>query len=63
MPLYDTACVGCKHEVEIKKKMSEDYPPCTKCGGKLETIFKVTIPVHFRGGGWGGEDCKRRKGE
>ena len=62
MASYDVKCKNkdcemSKVTTEIKKKMSEDYPPCAECGSEVESVFQTTTAVVFKGGGW----CKKRR--
>lgn len=64
MPRYDTQCTVCEFVKEITKGMMEDPPPCVECGEPTKIVILSAMPsVQFKGGGWGGEDCKRNKGK
>lgn len=61
VPTYTVKCINesCSDhavEKEIKKRMSEDYPPCEMCGGATQTVFQAVPSAVFKGGGW----CKKR---
>lgn len=52
------SCENSEEVFEIKKKMMEDYPPCDKCGSKLQAVFQ---PVGFvlKGRGWCGRNGRK----
>ncbi len=54
MPLYDLKCVDCDFEVkDLIVSVHADFPPCTKCGGKMQVDFsKTDYGIVKRGGGW-----------
>jgi putative FmdB family regulatory protein len=63
MPKYDTKCTECGSEKEIDKRMSEDYPPCSECGGELKTHFKTAPAFSLKGSGWACKDVKKKTGD
>lgn len=44
MPVYDVRCESCGWEEEIRRKSTEDNPPCGKCGGLVRVVWK-TVPI------------------
>jgi len=48
-------CTECKEEIEISKSMADENPPCPKCDGKLEVLFRPENSTTFirHGTGWG----------
>lgn len=52
MPTYDVKCTSCNLEDEVWRKPSEPNPPCTLCGGVVDTQLLTATPVNFKGGGW-----------
>lgn len=57
MPLYDTRCQVCKNEEQVVKKISEDFPPCTSCGGATEVVIKK-VNFILTGSGWSSKEAK-----
>lgn len=44
MPIYDIACLSCKQEREVWRRMNDPNPDCD-CGGKTETVIRAAPMV------------------
>ena len=58
MPKYDFTCIECDKTVEVELPItSSETPACEGCGYHM--IKSYTAPsIHFKGGGWGGQNGK-----
>jgi putative FmdB family regulatory protein len=64
MPLFDLKCKECENIWEDIVKLSEDTPPCPKCGGKSYKYFGMgsEIGIGFKGSGFYVNDYKNGGG-
>lgn len=54
MPNYSFVCKECKEQLDKYFSFEEEhYVECEKCNEPMEKELNAT-PIHFRGGGWGG---------
>ena len=58
---YDVQCLACNRTEEISKRMSEDYPPCSKCGEEVKQVFLQAPTFSLLGTGWAAHDCSKKK--
>lgn len=58
MPAYDYRCTVCDDEREIRHPASAATPPCPRCGGPLQKLFRPAGLV-FTGSGFHVTDYPR----
>lgn len=63
MATYLTKCTKCENICEVVHKMSEDHPPCEKCGAEIKTYFESMPTFHLKGEGWASKELKQERDE
>jgi putative FmdB family regulatory protein len=52
VPIYDYACVACRHRFEVLHGVNESGPrQCPVCGGQVSRAFAPPT-ILFKGSGW-----------
>lgn len=58
-PLYEYACITCKHEFEENRKMDErEHTLCPVCGNVAKQEIRSATPFELKGGDWPGKKNK-----
>lgn len=62
MPIYEYECTACNHQFEKLQKVSDDAPPCPKCGSAeiRKRVSRTTFQL--KGTGWYVTDYKKTPG-
>lgn len=61
MPTYQLKCTACGEVFKDFHKMSEDHPPCPKCGEKAEVYMTEPPSFQLSGNNWASKQIKEER--